>query len=103
MPAGIGDGRSCSSGSVLGAILLEKGLARGFHRDHAAVSTGLAMANDWSVPEYRFLDIPYPIANLSAAELEPRAEDVVGAAIDFLLKGQPGGDGYAEPVAIPAG
>ena len=61
------------------------------------------MAGEWGVPEYRFLDIPHPVANLSEAELERRADEVVGAVIDLLLKGQPGGDGRAEPVAIPAG
>jgi hypothetical protein len=89
---------------VLDGILLEKaGLPAVSIVTTPFVSTGTAMAGEWGIPEYRFLDIPHPIANLTEAELERRADEVVGAVIDLLLKGQPGANGHAEPVAIPAG
>ena len=89
---------------MLDGILLEKaGVPAVSIVTTPFVPTGREMASDWGVPEYRFLDIPHPIANLSDAELERRADEVLGAVIDLLLKGQPGGDGHAEPVAIPAG
>ena len=89
---------------MLDGILLEKaGVPAVSIVTTPFVPTGRAMANDWGVADYCFLDIPHPIANLSDAELERRADEVMGAVIDLLLKGQPGGDGHAEPVAIPAG
>ena len=36
-------------------------------------ATGRAMAQSWGVPEYRFLAMPHPIANLTEAELDQRA------------------------------
>ena len=30
-------------------------------------STGHAMAQSWGVPEYKFLSVPHPIANLTDA------------------------------------
>ena len=39
-------------------------------------ATGRAMAQSWGVPEYRFLALPHPIANLTEAELDAaRARD----------------------------
>jgi hypothetical protein len=89
---------------VLDGILLEKaGIPTVSIVTTPFVSTGREMAGDWGVPGFRFLDIPHPIANLGDAELDRRADAVVGAVVDLLLKGQPGGDERAEPVAIPAG
>lgn len=47
-------------------------------------NTGQAMAASWGVPDYPFLDIPHPIANLAEAELDARA-DVLADAVERLL------------------
>ena len=50
--------------------------------------TGHAMAQSWGVPEYRFLALPHPIANLSEADLDARARAIVPEVVRLLLKGQ---------------
>ena len=52
--------------------------------------TGHAMAQSWGVPEYKFLSMPHPIANLSEAELDARARAIAPAIVALLLKGQEG-------------
>ena len=52
--------------------------------------TGHAMAQSWGVPEYKFLSMPHPIANLSEAELDARARAIAPEIIALLLKGQEG-------------
>ena len=52
--------------------------------------TGHAMAQSWGVPEYRFLSLPHPIANLSEADLDARARAIVPEIVGLLLKGQEG-------------
>jgi len=74
---------------VLDGILLEKA-------DIPSVSivtqpfrnTGAEMAKNWGVPEYRFLDIPHPIANLTEAELDDRSKNVIEDVIELIKKGQ---------------
>ena len=51
-------------------------------------ATGHAMAQAWGVPEYKFLAMPHPIANLSEAELDARARAIAGEVAQLLLKGQ---------------
>ena len=51
-------------------------------------STGHAMAQSWGVPEYKFLMMPHPIANLSEAELDSRAREIAPEVAKLLLKGQ---------------
>ncbi len=51
--------------------------------------TGAAMAKAWGVPNFRFIAIPHPIANLTAQELDQRARAVVPDVIALLLEGQP--------------
>jgi hypothetical protein len=46
------------------------------------------MASHWGVPEYRFLSIPHPIANLSDAELEERVNGVPDDVVKLLNDGQ---------------
>ena len=53
-------------------------------------ATGHAMAQSWGVPEYRFLSLPHPIANLSEADLDARARAIVPEIVRLLLKGQEG-------------
>ena len=50
--------------------------------------TGHAMAQSWGVPEYKFLSMPHPIANLSEAELDARARAIAPEIVALLLKGQ---------------
>ena len=50
--------------------------------------TGRAMARSWGVPEFRFLEMPHPIANLSDAELDQRAAAITPEVVKLLLEGQ---------------
>ena len=50
--------------------------------------TGRAMARSWGVPDFRFLMMPHPIANLTPAELDQRAAAIVPEVVQLLLKGQ---------------
>ena len=50
--------------------------------------TGKEMARNWGVPDYRFLDIPHPIANLTESELTSRAEGLMEELIQLLKEGQ---------------
>ena len=51
--------------------------------------TGRAMARAWGVPDFRFLSMPHPIANLTDAELDQRARAIVPEIVQLLLEGQP--------------
>jgi hypothetical protein len=48
-------------------------------------ATGRAMAEAWGVPDYKFLAMPHPIANLSEEQLEQRARAIVPQVVDLLL------------------
>jgi hypothetical protein len=49
-------------------------------------TTGEAMASSWGVPGYAFLDVPHPIANLTDAELDARADELA-AALEKIVVG----------------
>jgi len=51
-------------------------------------STGRAMAVAWGLPNYKYLAVPHPIANLTETELDNRARDIVPQIVDLLLEGQ---------------
>jgi hypothetical protein len=51
-------------------------------------ATGRAMAVQWGLPHYKFLMMPHPIANLSEAELDQRAREMVPEVVKLLLQGQ---------------
>ena len=51
-------------------------------------ATGHAMAQAWGVPEYRFLAMPHPIANLTEAQLDQRAREIAPEVVKLLLLGQ---------------
>ena len=51
--------------------------------------TGQAMARAWGVPNFRFIAMPHPIANLNETQLDQRAREVVPDVIALLLEGQP--------------
>jgi len=46
--------------------------------------TARAMAEQWGVPTYRFLMMAHPIANLTEAELDERADRLVEAVEEWL-------------------
>jgi hypothetical protein len=50
--------------------------------------TGRAMARTWGLPDFRFLSMPHPIANLSEAELDRRAAEITPQVVKLLLEGQ---------------
>jgi len=52
------------------------------------LNTGRAMARTWGLPEFRFLAMPHPIANLTDAELDARAAEIVPQVVKLLLEGQ---------------
>jgi hypothetical protein len=47
-------------------------------------TTGEAMAASWGKPGYAFLDTPHPIANLTDAELDQRADELAAACERWL-------------------
>jgi hypothetical protein len=89
---------------VLDGILLERaGVPAVSIVTTPFIPTGRAMAADWGVPEYRFLDIPHPIANLTERELDQRADEVIERVIELIKAGQPqGSDGAQQAMAVPA-
>ncbi|MCI0545805.1 MAG: hypothetical protein L0027_00800 [Candidatus Rokubacteria bacterium] len=50
--------------------------------------TGRAMAVAWGVPQYKFLALPHPIANLTEAQLDQRAREIVPEVVKLILQGQ---------------
>ena len=74
---------------MLDGILLEKaGIPAVSIVTDAFVETGSVMAGNWGVPEYRFLSVTHPIANLGDRELDESATGVVDDVVDLLSKGQ---------------
>ncbi|MGQ4809486.1 hypothetical protein NKDENANG_02903 [Candidatus Entotheonellaceae bacterium PAL068K] len=51
-------------------------------------ATGRAMAEAWGLPNYKFLALPHPIANLTEDELDQRAREIVPQVVELLLQGQ---------------
>jgi hypothetical protein len=74
---------------VLDGILFEKvGLPAASIVTDAFEATGRAMAQSWGVPEYKFLAMPHPIANLTEAQLDQRAREIAPEVVKLLLQGQ---------------
>ncbi|HYB70568.1 MAG TPA: hypothetical protein VEH80_07860 [Candidatus Bathyarchaeia archaeon] len=74
---------------MLDGILFEKiGLPAASIVTDVFEATGHAMAQSWGVPEYKFLSLPHPIANLTEAELDARARAIVPEVVRLLLQGQ---------------
>jgi len=74
---------------VLDGILFEKvGLPAASIVTDVFEATGRAMAESWGVPDYRFLAMPHPIANLSEAQLDQRARAIAPEVVKLLLQGQ---------------
>jgi len=70
---------------VLDGILLEKsGMPAVSIVTEPFVSTGKAMAASWGLPHYKFVAMPHPIANLSEAELNARADKLVEQVVALV-------------------
>jgi hypothetical protein len=71
---------------VLDGILFEKhGVPAASIITDVFEATGRAMAEAWGVPDYKFLALPHPIANLTDEQLEQRAREIVPQVVDLLL------------------
>jgi hypothetical protein len=76
---------------VLDSILFEKaGVPAITIVTDAFVETGKLMSSKWGIPEFRFLSVPHPVANLSDADLDQRADDVINDVVKLLEEGQAG-------------
>jgi len=74
---------------VLDGIVFEKvGIPAASIITDVFEATGRAMAQAWGVPEYRYLAMPHPIANLTEAELDRRAREMAPQVVKLLLQGQ---------------
>ena len=51
-------------------------------------NTGRAMAQSWGLPNYKYLAMPHPIANLTEAQLDQRAREMAPEVVKLLLQGQ---------------
>jgi hypothetical protein len=71
---------------VLDGIIFEKrGVPAASIVTDVFVATGRAMAEAWGVPEYKFLVMPHPIANLTEEQLDQRAREMVPQVVELLL------------------
>jgi len=70
---------------VLDGILLEKsGIPAVSIVTEPFRVTGEEMAGTWGVPDYKFLEMPHPIANLSDAALDEQADRLLESVIGLL-------------------
>jgi hypothetical protein len=74
---------------VLDGIVFEKvGIPAASIVTDVFEGTGRAMAVAWGVPNYKFLALPHPIANLTDAQLDQRAREIAPEIVKLLLQGQ---------------
>ncbi|PYO38050.1 MAG: hypothetical protein DMD83_03545 [Candidatus Rokuibacteriota bacterium] len=74
---------------MLDGILFEKvGMPAASIVTDVFEATGRAMAQTWGLPEYKFLAMPHPIANLTEAQLDQRAREIAPEVVKLLLQGQ---------------
>lgn len=52
-------------------------------------STAKEMAELWGVPDFRFVMMPHPLASLTPADIERRADQLLDKVLKLLQKGQP--------------
>ena len=71
---------------MLDGILFEKrGVPAASIITHVFEATGRAMAETWGVPDYRYLMMPHPIANLTEEQLDQRAREIVPQILELLF------------------
>jgi hypothetical protein len=46
------------------------------------------MAELWGVPNFRFVMMPHPLASLTPAEIDRRADELIGKVTALLREGQ---------------
>ena len=51
-------------------------------------ATGAAMAKTWGLPDFRFIAMPQPIANLTDEQLDERAAAIAPEVVKLLMEGQ---------------
>jgi hypothetical protein len=51
-------------------------------------ATGKAMASTWGLPNFKFIAMPHPIANLTSTQLDERAAAILPEVVKLLLEGQ---------------
>ena len=74
---------------MLDGILFEKiGIPAASIVTDVFQGTGHAMAQSWGLPDYKFLALPHPIANLTEAQLDQRAREIAPEIVKLLLQGQ---------------
>ena len=74
---------------MLDGILFEKhGVPAASIVTDRFVETGRAMAKAWGLPNYKFLSMPHPTANLTEGELDQRAREIAPEVKNLLLEGQ---------------
>ena len=73
---------------MLDGILFEKqGVPAAAIVTDEFIETGRAMAKSWGLPDYKFLSMPHPIANLTEEELDQRAQDMAPKVARLILEG----------------
>ena len=73
---------------MLDGILFEKqGVPAAAIVTDEFIETGRAMAKSWGLPDYKFLSMPHPIANLTEEELDRRAQDMAPKVARLILEG----------------
>jgi hypothetical protein len=74
---------------VLDGILFEKvGVPAASIITDVFDATARAMAQSWGVPDYKYLAMPHPIANLTEAQLDQRAREIAPDVVKLILQGQ---------------
>jgi hypothetical protein len=77
---------------VLDGILFEKrGVPAASIITDVFQVTGRAMAEAWGVPDYKYLAMPHPIANLTEEQLDQRAREIIPQVLELLLNKKPAG------------
>jgi len=70
---------------VLDGILFEKkGVPAASIVTDEFIETGRAMAKTWGLPDYKFLSMPHPTANLTEEELDQRAQEIAPIVAQLL-------------------
>jgi len=74
---------------VLDSIVFEQqGVPSASIVTHVFIVTGKAMARTWGVPDFKFLVLPHPIANLTPEQMDQRAAEITPQVVALLLQGQ---------------
>jgi hypothetical protein len=82
---GVGDCGSCSASAVADGIVLElAGVPAAVVCTDAFTASASAMARVRGVPEYRYLAVPHPMANLTPGGVHDKAEHAVSGIVGML-------------------